>query len=331
MCTLKLDHLMKRMLRKKITIVMYHGIVDDDYDFECWWLINKSKFIRQINYLNNNFNIISIDDALDEKNLSDNSCILTFDDGYKSVLTLAYPVLSKMNIPFTVYITTGPVEKRTLLWVDQVFAYLHEHHIDNNIMLLMGMANYSYLYQTNKTKLITKVINRLKQIEYEKKNELIKLLIDGNQFKNFMLKPETRSFEMLTVDDIRKLADDPMVTMGAHTVNHEILTRMPLHDAVKEISESRYTLEKWIGRNVYHFAYPDGNYNTQLAESVKQIGFKSACRIGLMVNWIVKKYELCRVGTGSWDDDYEFRAMVNGIIPLKVEARNFIRKIFAVS
>lgn len=35
--------------------------------------------------------------------------LLTFDDGYLDNLTRAYPVLSRLGIPFTVFVTTGPV------------------------------------------------------------------------------------------------------------------------------------------------------------------------------------------------------------------------------
>jgi len=37
--------------------------------------------------------------------------MLTFDDGYLDNLTRAYPVLSRLGIPFTVFVTTGPVLK----------------------------------------------------------------------------------------------------------------------------------------------------------------------------------------------------------------------------
>ena len=115
------------------------------------------------------------------------------------------------------------------------------------------------------------------------------------------------------------------MTIGAHTVNHEILTSMPVVDAVKEIVKSKEVLESWIGKPVEHFAYPDGGYNKILADKIRQLNFKSASRIGLSINWGINSFELRRIGTDPQDDNLIFKLMVNGVIPFKVELRNLLK------
>ena len=41
---------------------------------------------------------------------------LTFDDGYRDNYTLAYPLLKRLGIPFTVYVTTGFIDNRSPMW-----------------------------------------------------------------------------------------------------------------------------------------------------------------------------------------------------------------------
>ena len=41
---------------------------------------------------------------------------LTFDDGYRDNYTLAYPMLKRLNVPFTVYVTTGFIDNRLPMW-----------------------------------------------------------------------------------------------------------------------------------------------------------------------------------------------------------------------
>ena len=41
---------------------------------------------------------------------------ITFDDGYKDNYTIAYPILKRLNVPFTVYVTTGFVDNRLPMW-----------------------------------------------------------------------------------------------------------------------------------------------------------------------------------------------------------------------
>jgi len=323
----KLDILTKYLLRKKLKIIMYHGIIDDDVDMDCWWLIKKSKFLEQINYLNKNFNFISIDHALESDTIFQNTCVLTFDDGYKSVLTHAYPILVEKNIPFTVYITTGPVEKGTFLWPDIVFAYLYKKKIEEKDQLKIRLDRYPKHYKIDKKNYIEAALSVLKRMDYRKRNAIIEELVNEDIFFIKTLKANGSPFEILSVSDVKKLAADSLVTIGAHSVNHEVLTIMPLDEAEREIRDSRAILRDWTKRKICHFSYPDGKFNKQLTNKVEQLGFKSASRIGLCVNWDIKRFELCRVGTGSWDDDYEFRSMINGIIPLKIGAKMFLRRL----
>ena len=41
---------------------------------------------------------------------------VTFDDGYRDNYTLAYPLLKRLNVPFTVYVTTGIIDNRLPMW-----------------------------------------------------------------------------------------------------------------------------------------------------------------------------------------------------------------------
>lgn len=41
---------------------------------------------------------------------------LTFDDGYRDNYTLAYPMLKRLNVPFTVYVTTGFIDNLMHMW-----------------------------------------------------------------------------------------------------------------------------------------------------------------------------------------------------------------------
>lgn len=41
---------------------------------------------------------------------------ITFDDGYRDNHALAYPMLTRIGVPFTVYVTTGFVDNRLPMW-----------------------------------------------------------------------------------------------------------------------------------------------------------------------------------------------------------------------
>lgn len=59
-------------------------------------------------------------------------------------------------------------------------------------------------------------------------------------------------------DEIRRLADDPLVTVGAHSVDHLDLSRASRQELVHQLVEGKAILERELGRPCNHLAYPYG-------------------------------------------------------------------------
>ncbi|MFV1982139.1 MAG: polysaccharide deacetylase family protein [Thiohalomonadales bacterium] len=96
-----------QFIRPGIRVLMYHRVTDSlTYD---QLTVSPSIFEKQMRYLSNNFNVISLDVAVNSL-LSDssnsNSVVITFDDGYLDNLENALPVLNKYNLPATIFVTT---------------------------------------------------------------------------------------------------------------------------------------------------------------------------------------------------------------------------------
>jgi peptidoglycan/xylan/chitin deacetylase (PgdA/CDA1 family) len=65
--------------------------------------------------------------------------------------------------------------------------------------------------------------------------------------------------------------------IGSHTVNHVRLTEIDDATLVRELTESRATLEGHLGNPITSFAYPYGAWNEHSATAVKQAGYAAAC------------------------------------------------------
>jgi peptidoglycan-N-acetylglucosamine deacetylase len=70
--------------------------------------------------------------------------------------------------------------------------------------------------------------------------------------------------------------------IGAHTLNHPILTKITLEEAEKEIIGSKIYLENLLNHSVNMFCYPCGIYNEGIKQLVKKNGFIAArtCKTG---------------------------------------------------
>ncbi|MGB5419008.1 polysaccharide deacetylase family protein, partial [Algibacter sp.] len=99
-------------------------------------------------------------------------------------------------------------------------------------------------------------------------------------FKDFQPELNIHSSKLgMTWDEIRKLNSDPLVTIGAHTVNHFNLSKLPDDVLKAEILESKIELEKQLGQPVKHFAYPYGKFqhaSVREFECADSIGFNTA-------------------------------------------------------
>src|SRR4029079_3502213 len=60
-------------------------------------------------------------------------------------------------------------------------------------------------------------------------------------------------------DELATLAADPLVTIGAHTVNHVMLGKVPEKTARAEMEMSRTVIESALGKRPEHLAYPMGD------------------------------------------------------------------------
>jgi peptidoglycan/xylan/chitin deacetylase (PgdA/CDA1 family) len=70
--------------------------------------------------------------------------------------------------------------------------------------------------------------------------------------------------------------------IGAHTVNHPNLSRIPPAEARREIFDSKKILEDLTGRAIVHFCYPHGGWTPQVRDFVEEAGFETAttCDVG---------------------------------------------------
>jgi len=85
-------------------------------------------------------------------------------------------------------------------------------------------------------------------------------------------------FPILTWSQVLQLSKEG-VEIGAHTLSHPKLTRIPLAQAREEIANSKEILEEHLEQAVLSFAYPNGSYNQQIRDLVEEAGFAVACTI----------------------------------------------------
>lgn len=182
--------------------------------------------------------------------------VFTFDDGYKDNLTLAYPIFKKHNVPFTIYLTNCYPNKTAKLWWYMLEDILLEN---TSVSLKVGdlFVEHSCKTQKEKENTFGKLRTLIISSAPEKQNEIIEAL-EKKYSKSLQTYVENES---LNWDEVKKLSEDSLVTIGGHSLNHLTFNKLNKEEILTEVLGSKQEIEKSIDKEVAHFAYPFGTPN----------------------------------------------------------------------
>ncbi|WP_299814809.1 polysaccharide deacetylase family protein [uncultured Roseibium sp.] len=226
----------------------------------------------------NGYEIIALDEAIDLLKTGYGNkryAVLTFDDGYRDNLEIAYPVLKALEAPFTVFVASGLVDRSTELW----WIALERIIAENDEVVFSGGAETGGVpcrTLAEKEACFAQLVNHLTlEVGEFDQRKIIRALCDHYVVDLAALADEL----LMNWDEVRQLASDPLVTIGAHTHDHFALARLDADAARADVLKGVDRLEQEIGMRPKHFAYPYG-YSQAVslrdADILREIGFASA-------------------------------------------------------
>ncbi|WP_432662259.1 polysaccharide deacetylase family protein [Wukongibacter baidiensis] len=116
---------------KKVPILMYHHLLKSDENpyKDNASVLSVEAFEEHMKLLHDhNFNTITLNELEKflngEIKLKKNSILITFDDGYKSNYTYAYPILKKYNFKASIFLITSLMEDKTTTFNPNALQYL---------------------------------------------------------------------------------------------------------------------------------------------------------------------------------------------------------------
>jgi peptidoglycan/xylan/chitin deacetylase (PgdA/CDA1 family) len=229
-----------------VAVLCYHGVRDDDMaprtiPFQ-YLHIPASTFESHCRVVRDCCDPISLDDWRAAQRggapLPRRPVLITFDDGYRSVLTKGVPMLRKYRLPATVFVCTWPMESRRMLWFDHIGVRDGENAVEG-----WKLRDYD---------------------EWRERCSHTPQLDDSD--------PRA----LMTPDDLRTLANMDGIEIGGHTSRHPILSKAPAGRQREEIEQNIQMIRDWTGRPVRSFAYPNGrpgfDYNAESTAILRAAG-----------------------------------------------------------
>jgi peptidoglycan/xylan/chitin deacetylase (PgdA/CDA1 family) len=200
--------------------------------------------------------IVDLDEAAArlESGEGDYFAAFTFDDGYADSFTAAVPLFEAAEAPYTIFVTPGLIDHRADVW----WLTLEEsiRRLDR-VRVSFDGCSFDLAAASNEAKQAAwdAVYWPLRDCTVEERRDAVQDLARQAGVSEEVLCRDVAMDRAM----VHRSAAHPLVTIGAHTLTHPPLRALGANEARREIVESRVRLEREVGMEVRHFAYPFGD------------------------------------------------------------------------
>ena len=202
--------------------------------------------------------IVTMDELhqrLIDGNFSRRFACFTLDDGYRDNRDFALPVMREFDAPSTVYVASDFAQGiGRLWWIALEMVIARAPAID---VAIGGTATrLDTATPADKQAAFDRLHDWLRGLPGEQDIEReIAALCARHGVDELAICREL----CMSWDELKPFADDPLITIGAHSITHCNLARQPEAIAAHEMASSRARIESVLQRPVVHLAYPYGD------------------------------------------------------------------------
>lgn len=178
----------------------------------------------------------------------------TLDDGYRDNLEYAAPVFKRHIVPYTIFVTPGFVDRERTIWWETAEKLLNDV---STLTFDFGDGPETFSCRTRDAKITAfdRIATYVETASEDSAVEQIDLAakacgIDAMAIVNA---------EIMTRAELGVLLQDPLASLGAHTMTHPNLARVCVERLGDEMRQSADAISGYLGKPVTTFSYPYGS------------------------------------------------------------------------
>lgn len=222
-------------------IIYFHAVDNIDW-FEKTIILLKRKFQM--------INIHQLDQFYQGELELNQACHITIDDGDLSFYNNIFPILKKHNVPATLFISPSICRDSSNFWFQDLY------HLNKEI-LIKQLENLNII-PNNFIRNLGDVSSTMKCLPIR---DILSIIHNSKSLHSRCNKPRN-----INLSQLIEIADNDLIEIGAHTLNHPILSNEDDKTSCYEISKSILLLESFLGKKIQYFAYPNGIPNIDFGE-----------------------------------------------------------------
>jgi peptidoglycan/xylan/chitin deacetylase (PgdA/CDA1 family) len=214
------------------------------------------QFLDQLlgHFIARGWSFVSVDELVSGAGTrrNDRRLAITLDDGYRNNFEHALPVFRKHRAPFTIFVCPGFTERTSELWWEALERIIGATDAlappeGGPAVRTRTSGEKLAMFQRWRTWLITAVDETEQRVAVRK-------LARAHHLDLAMLAEDL----VMDWDETRSIASDPLCSIGAHTMTHAALARLPSDAALREITGSTDRITAEIGKRPTSIAFPYG-------------------------------------------------------------------------
>ncbi len=286
-----ISQMLTRTPKNNFVMLMYHRIIPKDETkkgVQAGMYVEPRTFESHIRFLKEYFSIRPISEIFSRSQESIRrlngkpSCVLTFDDGWYDFYTNCFPILKAHGVPATVFLPTDFIGSNHFFWTDRLSFLFHQRFKHRNAE---GSDTAERL--TIKSPLVEELVVFRGSLEsrLESAIALLKTCSDVDIEKTVAelsslwgIEPKFPSRCFLSWEEVSEMGQTGLINFGSHTATHRILTTLKQKEVEEELIKSKEALivHKAVDPSFIAFSYPNGNYNEEICQMVKEAGYRLA-------------------------------------------------------
>jgi peptidoglycan/xylan/chitin deacetylase (PgdA/CDA1 family) len=260
----------------RLTLLLYHRVMAQP-DLMRPEDLDSGLFEIHMRAISRTFRVLGLDEAimrLRDGTLPARALCITFDDGYRDNYEFACPVLRKYGLTATFFIASGFLGEGRMFH-DTIVESIRRIPPSGLDLSWLGLGLRTARDTAALATLANDIVATVKYMPPDAQAEAcerLESMASGPLPQDLMMTPE----------QVRALPGLGM-SVGAHTHNHPILSRIAPSAALSEIQTNRNVLTSLMGSVPTFFAYPNGkpglDYGAEHVAMVKQAGFSGAVSV----------------------------------------------------
>lgn len=257
----------------KTPILIYHSVESKSKHKSVSKNIHNVKpksFKRQLTVLKKNYDVVFVDEIL--RRLKKGKPVgglaaVTFDDGYKSVLENALPILKNLDIPATWYLSTKLITEKSF-WRDKVRFIINTEKVSNFLawlskknVELSGLKDEDFYWKSKDPDTVnSKTMEKM-----------------TSQFLENVVSEDV-SFDRIYADKKEiDSVDSNLIHIGNHTHSHYVLSSLSKKEQKKEVNKTKKILESYNAKKSSILSVPFGGkhtFNKDTKEVCRELGYE---------------------------------------------------------